>query len=33
MRGNQEQERRTAVLRRLSSGEIEFDEAMRLLER
>lgn len=31
-RGDQERERRTAVLRRLSSGEIEFDEAMRLLE-
>jgi hypothetical protein len=26
-------ERRTDVLRRLSEGEIEFDEAMRLLER
>src|SRR5215469_6632362 len=33
MRGNQERERRTAVLRRLSRGEIEFDEAMQLLER
>jgi hypothetical protein len=33
MRGDQERERRTAVLRRLSEGEIEFDEAMRLLER
>jgi hypothetical protein len=31
--GDQERERRTAVLRRLSEGEIEFDEAMRLLER
>jgi hypothetical protein len=30
--GDQERERRTAVLRRLSEGEIEFDEAMRLLE-
>ena len=30
---DQEQERRTAVLRRLSKGEIEFDEALRLLER
>lgn len=29
----QERVRRTAVLQRLSSGEIEFDEAMRLLER
>lgn len=28
-----ERERRTAVLQRLSSGEIEFDEALRLLER
>src|SRR5262245_39263860 len=28
----QERERRTTVLRRLSMGEIEFDEAMRLLE-
>ena len=33
MRGDQERERRIAVLRRLSEGEIEFDEAMRLLER
>src|SRR5215472_3133497 len=33
MRGNQERERRTAVLRRLSKDEIAFDEAMRLLER
>jgi hypothetical protein len=33
MRGDQERERRTAVLQRLSEGEIEFDEAMRLLER
>jgi hypothetical protein len=33
MRGDQERERRVAVLRRLSEGEIEFDEAMRLLER
>src|SRR5260221_756673 len=31
--GDQERERRTTVLRRLSEGEIEFDEAMRLLER
>lgn len=31
-RGDQERERRTAVLRRLSEGDIEFDEAMRLLE-
>ncbi|HEX8728302.1 MAG TPA: DUF2089 domain-containing protein [Ktedonobacterales bacterium] len=32
-RGDQEeQERRTAVLRRLSRGEIEFDEALLLLE-
>lgn len=30
---DQERERRTAVLRRLSHGEIEFDEALRLLER
>ena len=30
---DQERERRTAVLRRLSKGEIEFDEALRLLER
>jgi hypothetical protein len=30
--GDQVRERRTAVLRRLSQGEIEFDEAMRLLE-
>ena len=29
----QERERRSAVLQRLSEGEIEFDEAMRLLER
>jgi hypothetical protein len=29
--GGQERERRTDVLRRLSAGEIEFDEAMRLL--
>lgn len=29
----QERERRTAVLRRLAEGEIEFDEAIRLLER
>ena len=29
--GGQERERRTDVLRRLSTGEIEFDEAMRLL--
>ena len=29
----QERERRTEVLRRLSKGEIEFDEAMRLLQR
>jgi hypothetical protein len=28
----QERERRTAVLRRLSEGEIEFDEALRLIE-
>jgi hypothetical protein len=28
---DQERERRTAVLRRLSQGEIDFDEAMRLL--
>jgi hypothetical protein len=33
MRGDQEREQRTAVLQRLSEGEIEFDEAMRLLER
>lgn len=32
-RGDQERERRISVLRRLSEGEIEFDEAMRLLER
>ncbi len=32
-RGDRERERRTAVLRRLSKGEIEFDEAMRLLQR
>jgi hypothetical protein len=31
--GGQSREWRTAVLRRLSEGEIEFDEAMRLLER
>lgn len=33
-RGDQEEERerRTAVLRRLSRGEIEFDEALRLLD-
>lgn len=31
--GDQERERRISVLRRLSEGEIEFDEAMRLLER
>lgn len=31
-RGDQERERRIAVLRRLSEGDIEFDEAMRLLE-
>ncbi len=31
--GDQERERRIAVLRRLSKGEIEFDEALRLLER
>jgi len=30
--GDQVRERRTAVLRRLSQGEIEFDEALRLLE-
>jgi hypothetical protein len=30
--GDQERERRTAVLRRLAEGEIEFDEALRLLE-
>lgn len=30
---DQERERRTAVLRRLAEGEIEFDEAIRLLER
>ncbi len=30
--GGQVRERRMAVLRRLSDGEIEFDEAMRLLE-
>jgi hypothetical protein len=30
--GGQERERRTDVLRRLSAGEIEFDEAMRLLK-
>jgi len=30
--GGQVRERRTDVLRRLSEGEIEFDEAMRLLE-
>ena len=30
--GDQERARRTAVLRRLSNGDIEFDEAMRLLE-
>src|SRR5690348_14667086 len=30
--GGQGRERRTDVLRRLSEGEIEFDEAMRLLE-
>jgi len=30
--GNQEHERRIAVLRRLAAGEIEFDEALRLLE-
>lgn len=29
--GGQERERRTDVLRRLSAGEIEFDEALRLL--
>jgi hypothetical protein len=29
----QERERRTEVLQRLSKGEIEFDEAMRLLQR
>jgi hypothetical protein len=29
--GGPERERRTDVLRRLSAGEIEFDEAMRLL--
>jgi hypothetical protein len=33
MRGDQERERRTAVLRRLAAGEIAFDEALRLLER
>ncbi len=32
-RGDRERERRTAVLRRLSKGEIEFDEALRLLGR
>ncbi|HEX6819714.1 MAG TPA: DUF2089 domain-containing protein [Ktedonobacterales bacterium] len=31
-RGDQERERRIAVLRRLSEGDIEFGEAMRLLE-
>ncbi len=31
--GDQEREWRTAVLRRLSAGEIEFDEALRLLGR
>lgn len=31
-RGDQERERRIAVLRRLSEGDIKFDEAMRLLE-
>ena len=31
--GGQEGERRIDVLRRLSEGEIEFDEALRLLER
>lgn len=31
-RDQEEQERRTAVLRRLSRGEIEFDDALRLLE-
>jgi len=31
--GDRERERRAAVLRRLSEGEIEFDEALRLLER
>jgi hypothetical protein len=30
--GGEERERRTTVLRRLSVGEIEFDEALRLLE-
>jgi len=30
--GGQERERRTDVLRRLSAGEIEFDEAKRLLK-
>jgi hypothetical protein len=30
--GGQERVRRTDVLRRLSAGEIEFDEAMRLLK-
>jgi len=30
--GGQERERRTDVLRRLSAGAIEFDEAMRLLQ-
>jgi hypothetical protein len=30
--GNQERERHIDVLRRLSAGEIEFDEAMRLLQ-
>ena len=30
--GSQAQEQRIAVLRRLSEGEIEFDEAIRLLE-
>ena len=30
-RDDQERERRTTVLRRLSNGEIEFDEALRLL--
>jgi len=32
-RGDRERERRTAVLQRLSAGDIEFDEAMRLLQR
>jgi hypothetical protein len=31
--GDRERERRIDVLRRLSEGEIEFDEAIRLLER